>query len=65
MDNKDRYGKCAECGGTLEPVWYIEYERDEDGILTGRQRRDVDYLECPYCGKRYCVDDSLAMPWHY
>jgi uncharacterized protein with PIN domain len=65
MNNKDRYGECAECDGALEPVWYIEYERDEDGILTGRQRHDVDYLVCPYCGKRYCVDDSFAMPWHY
>lgn len=63
--NDDKYGKCACCNENLLAIWFIEYEQDRYGIRTGRQRYNIDYLECLYCGKRYVVDDSYARPWHY
>ena len=44
---------------------YVDYERDKKGALTGRQRLDIGYLQCPCCLKKCCVDDSFATPWHY
>ena len=61
----EKYGNCAECGESLMATLFIDYERDDSGMLTGRQRIDVDYLFCPLCGEKYCVDDTFAQPWHY
>ena len=44
---------------------YVDYEIDKKGVLTGRQRLDIGYLQCPCCLKKYCVDDSFATSWHY
>ena len=61
------FGNCAECGCPLEAKWFIEdeYETTTFGVMyrTGRQRHAVDYLFCPDCGKKYCVDDSFDGPW--
>lgn len=61
-----KYGICAECGDELEPVWFTDEEYEVIGGIqcrTGRVRRAVDYLECPCCLKKYCVDDSFDGPW--
>lgn len=61
-----KYGICAECGVELEAVWCQEQEYvDFAGIQypTGKVRRAVDYLECPCCLKKNCVDDSFDGPW--
>ena len=58
------YGVCDICNEKLVPVWYTDYEYDKNGFRTGRQRLDVNYLECPCCDKKFTVDDSFAMPWH-
>ena len=66
--NENRFGECFECGAPLKAEWFIEEEYStEYGIQhrTGRKRRAVDYLYCPCCGKKFCVDDSFDMPWHY
>ena len=65
-----RYGECSYCGAALEPVWFTEYEYESlrigshtTYVRTGRKRHNVDFLECPVCGKRYVVDDSFATQW--
>ena len=66
MNNDNKYGKCGQCGEPLMAAeLYVDYERDKKGVLTGRQRLDIGYLQCPCCLKKYCVDDSFATPWHY
>lgn len=60
------YGNCSKCSAPLEPVWFTEEEyKVENGIMykTGRKRRAVDYLECPYCLHIETVDDSFDGPW--
>ena len=62
------FGTCSSCGENLKPVWFVEEETIVDPIFhtlihTGRTRRAVDYLECPYCGCKECVDDSFDGPW--
>lgn len=66
MNNK--YGICPGCKTELIPIWFMEEEfRIESGIMykTGRKRRAVDYLECPSCLKKECVDDSFDGNWYY
>lgn len=66
MLNNNVYGMCEECQTSLQPVWFTEHEyKTHDGYQyrTGRVRRAVDYLICPCCLKRYCVDDSYDGPW--
>lgn len=64
---KSKYGICEVCDSELEPVWFLEeeYQTTRDGYMyrTGRVRHAVDYLECPFCLKKYCVDDSFDGPW--
>ena len=63
---ESKYGECFECGSSLIPVWFIEKEYiTKDGIMyeTGRTRRAVDYLFCPNCFNKECVDDSFDGPW--
>lgn len=55
---KFKYGNCSECGSSLIPVWFIEEEYE-----TGRTRKAVDYLFCPNCLNKECVDDSFDGPW--
>jgi ribosomal protein L40E len=67
MEINSKYGICAECGADLEPVWFEEEEIETmHGIMykTGRKRRAVDYLICPICFARECVDNSFDEPWH-
>ena len=59
------YGKCDACDVDLEPVFFIEDERDLRGYLTGRVRRAVDYLYCPYCGRKDVCDSSFDGEWHF
>lgn len=56
------YGSCSECGADLEAVFFTELEY-KNGVHTGRQRRAVDYLVCPICFTRECVDDTFDEPW--
>lgn len=61
------YGICNECGVEYEPVWFTEEEYVTSGgimVRTGRKRRAVDYLICPCCLKKQCVDDSYDGAWH-
>lgn len=59
------YGKC-DCGGNLEPIWFIEEEaKVMGGIMTwtGRKRKACSHLACERCMKNYCVGDSLDGPY--
>ena len=62
------YGiSCSECGCTMEPVFFTEDEyKTSNGSLykTGRKRLAVDYLICPCCLTKECVDDSFDGPWY-
>ena len=61
------FGQCSDCNCELEAVWFEEEEiKMEYGLLikTGRKRNAVDYLVCPCCLNRYCVDDSFDGEWH-
>ena len=63
-----KYGVCENCNEPLEPVWFTEEETVVDNYShmiyhTGRTRRAVDYLVCPCCLKKFCVDDSFDGPW--
>ena len=62
----NKYGKCANCNTELEAIWFEEEEiKTFQGIMytTGRKRRAVDYLICPECYSKECVDDSFDEPW--
>lgn len=62
-----KFGECSLCGARLEAVWFTEYEYNiTDGIIykTGRKRHAVDYLFCPKCNKKFCVDDSFDSCWY-
>lgn len=62
-----KFGECAFCGAHLEAVWFTEYEYNTtDGITykTGRKRHAVDYLFCPECNKKFCIDDSFDSCWY-
>ena len=64
-----KYGKCSSCGTELEAVWFIEAEEKYDSgtktyYKTGRKRKNTNYLECPICGHKECVDDSFAGEWY-
>lgn len=62
-----KYGECSNCGAELEAVWFTEEEyKTIQGTMckTGRKRRAVDYLICPICMQKECVDDSFDGPWH-
>jgi len=61
-----KYGQCPECGADMEAVWFIDEEyKTMYGMQykTGRKRRAVDYLVCPMCFTKECVDDSYDGPW--
>ena len=61
-----KYGQCPECGADMEAVWFIDEEyKTMQGMMykTGRKRQAVDYLVCPICYTRECVDDSFDGPW--
>lgn len=61
-----KYGICKKCNISLEPVWFIEKEyKCEHGIRyeTERVRDAVDYLVCPMCGHKECVDDTFDGNW--
>lgn len=60
-DDSNKYGRCS-CSADLEPVWCEEKEWI-NGAYTGRIRSNVNYLICPVCLKKQCVDDSFAGPW--
>lgn len=59
------FGKCGICNVDLEPVLFMEEERDLRGYLTGRVRRAVDYLYCPCCGQKEICDSSFDGEWHF
>lgn len=63
---KSDFGICEDCGVELEAVWFTEYEyRTINGSMyrTGRYRNAVDYLICPMCLNKQCVDDSFDGLW--
>lgn len=63
-DDGNDYGRCS-CGADLEPVWFEEQEW-KAGVYTGRVRVNMNYLICPRCMKKECVDgETFAGPWHY
>ena len=60
--DKELYPECETCGSKMEPVYFLE-EEYEGPVKTGRKRRAVSHFECPWCGKKKCVDDSFDGPW--
>jgi hypothetical protein len=63
-----KYGFCKYCYTQLEPVWFEDMEEVyENGhqCQTGRWRKAVDYLICPNCLKKECVDDTFDGAYHY
>lgn len=65
--NDSKYGVCEKCHTNLVAVWFTEEEtavsREGFRYSTGRKRRAVNYLYCPECFAKYCVDDSFDGPW--
>lgn len=62
MPEYNDYGICLVCGNDLVPQWaIIEESKIVDGHLyhTGKRKRICDYLFCPVCGDKQCVDDSF------
>lgn len=60
------YGNCEKCNLPLNADWFIDKEFEPNSnILTGRIKYAVDYLYCPYCLKKYPIDDTFDGPWHY
>ena len=59
------YGICDYCNGKLTPVWFIEEERDNHNIKTGRERQAVSHLVCSNCLANFVVDDSFDGAWYY
>ena len=64
------YKECSYCGASLDPVWFTEHEYESikigsitTAVRTGRKRYNIDFLECPVCGKKEIVDDSFATDW--
>lgn len=60
------FGECNKCGVKLKPIYFIEEEEklyEGTYIKTGRVRKAVDYLICPYCLDKFTVDDSFDGPW--
>ena len=61
--------KCSRCDVTLEAKMYIEEEEillSHHWEKTGRIRQNVDYLFCPFCGNKECVDcETFAGNWRY
>lgn len=59
--------ECPKCGSIMIPIWFTEEEvKHANGYYpykTGRKRRAVSHLECPYCFTKECVDDSFDQPW--
>ena len=49
---------CEDCGTQMEPVWFTDRRND------GKRRLAVDYLICPCCLTKQCVDDSFDGPWY-
>ena len=65
--NNNKYGNCCRCDAPLQPVWFTEEEyRTKYGHMykTGRKRSAVDYLICPVCLHKECVDDSFDGGWY-
>ena len=58
------YGYCPKCDAALEPIGFkdIEFE-PKSNIPTGRVKWAVNYLQCPYCLKKFTVDDSFDGEW--
>lgn len=55
------YGICKHCGVNIEPIISIVPEvKSLHGYtyLTGKVVRVVDYLQCPCCLRKECVDGS-------
>ena len=59
------YGKCDVCNSDLVAEIFLDREYDKHGKPTGRVCQAVGVLYCPYCCKRYCVDDTFDGPWFY
>lgn len=60
------FGKCCECGTSLEANWFKDIEfKPKSNIPTGRRRWAVNYLYCPKCFKKFPVDDSFDGKWFY
>ena len=60
--NRD-YGQCTRCGTDLiaSDSATIDESKIVDGklIYTGKKIFIIGYLQCPYCLKKYAVDDSF------
>jgi len=57
------YGKCIRCETNLIPgdIAILDEEKISNRMLlkTGKKIRTIGYLICPYCLKKYTVDDSF------
>ena len=62
------YGSCPRCGSGFRPVRFEEKEEVFDPVThglveTGRTRWAIDYLICPWCGEKQCVDGDCGVLW--
>ena len=59
-----KYGYCEDCGVPLSANLFTDIEfYPKTATPTGRTRLAVNYLYCPKCLKKLCVDDSFDGPW--
>ena len=60
--NRD-YGQCIRCGTDLivGDSAIVDETKIVDGrlIYTGKKIFMIGYLQCPYCLKKYAIDDSF------
>ena len=59
----NNYGKCDRCGTNLIAGDHatIDEIKIVDGRLyhTGKKISMIGYLQCPYCLKKFTIDDSF------
>ena len=57
------YGQCTRCGTNLiaGDSAVVDESKIVDGrlIYTGKKIFMIGYLQCPYCLKKYTIDDSF------
>lgn len=64
--NRD-YGQCTRCrtdlivgdSATIDESKIVDGKVDGKLIYTGKKIFMIGYLQCPYCLKKYTVDDSF------
>lgn len=65
MENEiTQFPHCPDCRNPMVPIWYLEKEIDSCHRKTGRVRKSIDYLYCPYCSKKEPYYHTLSGEWY-